>query len=168
MSALVVALAAGKVMGDQTLVRLTPEQSRAMSLKTTVAVAATDTPLASLPATVTPALNGRVVAAVPFAAVVVRVDVLEGQAVGAGQPLAVLFSQDALKVSAELAQANAEVRMTEAAARLPAPWRAKVLSPKPGPKRRPPAPNRRALWPMNGVDCWPPRAAPVGVPANMC
>ena len=117
LSALVVALAAGKVMGDQTLVRLTPEQSRAMSLKTTVAVAATDTPLASLPATVTPALNGRVVAAVPFAAVVVRVDVLEGQAVGAGQPLAVLFSQDALKVSAELAQANAEVRMTEAAAR---------------------------------------------------
>jgi len=117
LSALVVALGAGKVMGDQALVKLTSEQSRGIGLKTAVVTATADTPLASLPATVTPALNGRVVAAAPFAATVVRVDVLEGQTVAAGQALAVLFSQDALKVSAELAQAQAEVRMTEAAAR---------------------------------------------------
>jgi len=117
LSALVVAFGAGKVMGDQSLVKLTSEQSRNMGLKTAVVAATTDTPLASLPATVTPALNGRVVAAAPFAAMVVRVDVLEGQVVAAGQALAVLFSQDALKVSAELAQAQAEVRMTAATAR---------------------------------------------------
>ncbi len=116
LSTLALIVGAGKVIGGQALVKLTPEQARSMDIRTALAAAATDTPLATLPATVTPALNGRVVAAVPFAAIVVRVDVLEGQTVGAGQPLALLFSQDALKVSAELSQANAEVRLTEAAA----------------------------------------------------
>ena len=97
-------------------VKLTAAQERSMGLRLTAAQGATETPLASLPASIAPPLNGRVVASVPFAGTVVRVDALEGQIVKAGQILAVLFSQDALRVSTELARAQAEVRMADAAA----------------------------------------------------
>jgi len=97
-------------------VKLTAAQERSMGLRLTAARGATETPLASLPASIAPPLNGRVVASVPFAGTVVRVDALEGQIVKAGQILAVLFSQDALRVSTELARAQAEVRMADAAA----------------------------------------------------
>lgn len=96
---------------------LTAAQERAMGVRTVASRSATEAPLASLPATITPPLNGRVVASAPFAGTVVRVDALEGQSVKAGQTLAVLFSQDALRTSSELARANAEVRVAEAAAR---------------------------------------------------
>lgn len=97
-------------------VRLTPTQERSMGLQASVATAATQAPLATLPAIAAPPLNGRVVAATPFSGVVVRVDVLEGQSVRAGQPLAVIFSQDALRVASDLTQARAEARAAAAAA----------------------------------------------------
>lgn len=98
-------------------IKLTPAQERSMGLRTAIVTTATQAPLATLPGTATPPLNGRVVASAPFAGTVVRVDVLEGQTVKAGQRLAVLFSQDALRVGSELAQARAEAGAANAAAR---------------------------------------------------
>lgn len=96
---------------------LSPTQERSMGLQASIAVAVTQAPVATLPATAAPPLNGRVVAAAPFAGVVVRVEVLEGQTVRPGQPLAVIYSQDALRVSSELAQARAEAAAAASAAR---------------------------------------------------
>lgn len=114
---LAVALQAPASHAAPSAIRLTAAQERSMGLRATPVVTATQTPLATLPATATPPLNGRVVASAPFAGVVVRVDVLEGQTVKAGQRLAVLFSQDALRVGSELAQARAEAGAADAAAR---------------------------------------------------
>lgn len=88
-----------------------------MGLRTAVASPVSEAPVATLSATASPAMNGRMVAAAPFAGTVLRVDVLEGQSVRAGQALAVVFSQDALRVGAELAQAEAELRAADSAAR---------------------------------------------------
>ncbi len=88
-----------------------------MGLRTAAASPVSETPVATVSAIAAPAMNGRMVAAAPFAGAVLRVDVLEGQSVRAGQPLALLFSQDALRVGAELAQAQAEMRAAESAAR---------------------------------------------------
>ncbi len=98
-----------------TPVNLSPAQERAMGLRTAVTAVASVAPLASLPATVSPAMNGRVVVAVPFPGLVLRVDVLEGAEVRAGQGLAVLFSQQALQAGSELAQASAELKAAQAA-----------------------------------------------------
>lgn len=98
-------------------VQLTAAQERGMGLRLATTRAATEAPVATLPATVAPPLNGRVVASAPFAGTVVRVDVLEGQSVRAGQTLAVLFSQDALRAASELARAQAEVRVASSAAK---------------------------------------------------
>lgn len=123
LSALLVGLGAGPGQAAPAALKLTAVQERSMGLRLAVARSATEIPLATLPASITPPLNGRVVASAPFAGTVVRVDVLEGQTVRAGQVLAVLFSQDALRTSTELARAQAEVRMAEAAAR-----RARILA----------------------------------------
>lgn len=97
--------------------KLTPAQEKAMSLAFAQATATTETPLASLAASVTPPMNGRKIVAAPFAGMVVEVHVLEGQSVKAGAALATLFSRDALSVSSELAQARAELNAAAAAAR---------------------------------------------------
>ncbi|WP_293458454.1 efflux RND transporter periplasmic adaptor subunit [Phenylobacterium sp.] len=98
-------------------VPLTAAQARNMGLRTATATAATEAALATLPGVTTPPLNGRVIVSAPFAGTVVQVDVLEGQAVKAGQRLAVVYSQDALRVSSALVAAQAEARTAEAAAR---------------------------------------------------
>lgn len=114
---LALALQAPTGFAASTSVKLSPAQERGIGLRTAVVATASMAPLATLPATATPPLNGRVVASAPFAGTVVRVDVLEGQSVKAGQRLAVLFSQDALRVGSELAQARAESGAANAAAR---------------------------------------------------
>lgn len=97
--------------------KLAPAQERAMGLAFAQAAPATQAPLASLAASVTPPMNGRKIVAAPFAGMVMEVHVLEGQSVKAGAPLATLFSRDALAVSSELAQARAELNAAAAAAR---------------------------------------------------
>lgn len=104
------ALAAGPV-------RLSPAQEKAMGIVLAAARPASGAPLAAVPATITPPLNDRRVVAAPFAGTVLRVHVLEGQAVTAGAPLVTLFSREALAVSSELVQSQAELRVAEAAAR---------------------------------------------------
>lgn len=104
------ALAAGPIA-------LSAAQEKAMGVTLTNARPVSGAPLAAVPATVTPPLNDRRVIAAPFAGTVLRVHVLEGQAVRAGTPLVTLFSREALAVSSELAQNQAELGVAEAAAR---------------------------------------------------
>lgn len=96
---------------------LSVAQEKAMGIVLATAKPASGAPLAALPGAVTPPLNDRRVVAAPFAGTVVRVHVLEGQSVKAGAALATLFSREALSVSSELVQSQAELRAAEAAAR---------------------------------------------------
>ena len=98
-------------------VTLSASQEKAMGIVLAAAKPASDAPVAALPGAVTPPLNGRRVVAAPFAGTVMRVHVLEGQAVKAGAPLVTLFSREALSVSSELVQNQAELRVAEASAR---------------------------------------------------
>lgn len=115
--ALALCSTAGVAFAAPPSVKVSPAQERAMGLRTAVATPVSVAPVATIPATAQPAMNGRVVVAAPFAGLVLKVLVLEGDSVRAGQPLAVLFSQDALRVGSELAQANAELSAAQAAAR---------------------------------------------------
>ncbi|HEY9234398.1 MULTISPECIES: efflux RND transporter periplasmic adaptor subunit [Phenylobacterium] len=98
-------------------IAVTATQAKAMGITLATARPASGAPIAAVPATVTPPLNDRRVVAAPFAGAALRVHVLEGQAVKAGAPLVTLFSRDALAVSSELAQSQAELRVADAAAR---------------------------------------------------
>lgn len=98
-------------------VTLSAAQEKAMGIVLAVAKPTSEAPVAALPGAVTPPLNGRRVVAAPFAGTVTRVHVLEGQTVRAGAPLVTLFSRDALSVSSELVQSQAELRVAEASAR---------------------------------------------------
>ena len=75
-------------------------QEKAVGIRLATAVAAEATPIATVPASVSPPMNGRRIVASPFAGTVIQVNVLEGQSVKAGAALAVLFSRDALTVVA--------------------------------------------------------------------
>lgn len=115
--ALAVLLIAGAAVAASPPAVVPAADAKGMGVRTEAAAATGEMPLTTLAATLTPPLNGRVAVSAPFAGVVNRVDVLEGQTVRAGQRLATLFSPDALRVSAELAQADAEARVAQAAAR---------------------------------------------------
>ena len=114
-AALAWALSAAPVLAAPVV--LSAAQEKAMGITLALAKPATGAPVAAVPATVTPPLNDRRVVAAPFAGTVLRVHVLEGQAVKAGAPLVTLFSREALAVSSELAQSQAELRVAQAAAR---------------------------------------------------
>ncbi|MDR7232752.1 cobalt-zinc-cadmium efflux system membrane fusion protein [Caulobacter sp. BE264] len=96
---------------------LSAAQEKAMGIVLATAKPASGAPLAALPGAITPPLNDRRVVAAPFAGTVTRIHVLEGQSVRAGAPLVTLFSREALTVSSELVQSQAELRVAEAAAR---------------------------------------------------
>ena len=98
-------------------VELNAAQEKAMGIALAPARPASGAPLAALPGSITPPLNDRRVVTAPFAGTVTRIHVLEGQSVKAGSPLVTLFSREALTVSSELVQSQAELRVAEAAAR---------------------------------------------------
>jgi len=115
------ALAAAGLCGSPSLaaesIAISAAQEKAIGIRLATAVAAEAIPVATVPANVTPPMNGRRIVASPFAGTVIQVNVLEGQSVKAGAPLAVVFSRDALTVGSELSQARAELGVAEAAAR---------------------------------------------------
>lgn len=113
-----VALAASAALAAEPAgVSLTAAQEQAMGLRLAKAQPAGLAPVVTLPATVTPSMNGRRIVAAPFAGSVVRVDALEGQSVKAGQALATVFSREALNAWSEGNQARAEVQLAESAAK---------------------------------------------------
>jgi cobalt-zinc-cadmium efflux system membrane fusion protein len=96
--------------------RLTPTQIRSMGLVETPAAATREAPVASIACSVTPPLNGRAVAASPFAGKVIKIHVLEGQVVRAGQVLATIYSPDMVRIHGELLRATAQLGAANAAA----------------------------------------------------
>lgn len=95
-------------------VSLSAEQQKNLGIEAVALTESAEVPLAVLPAMVTPVADGRVAVAVPFAGVIVRVNVVEGQEVDKGAPLASLFSRDFLAAQSTLSQDQAEYRVTQA------------------------------------------------------
>ncbi len=91
----------------------------APAMETAAAEATTARPLGTVPATVTLPPEARVAVTAPFPGAAVRVFVIEGQGVSRGQPLAIVRAAEPLRIGADLARADSEVRLAEAqAARL--------------------------------------------------
>jgi cobalt-zinc-cadmium efflux system membrane fusion protein len=115
-SVIVALVAAAPAIADPVGLSLTPTQIRGMGLIESPAVATREAPVASVACTVTPPLNGRAVASSPFAGKVVRIHVLEGQMVRAGQTLATIYSPDMVRIHSELLRASAQLGAANAAA----------------------------------------------------
>lgn len=89
-------------------VTLRPAQLRNLGITAVAATAATVVPIAGVPARITAPLAASTEVTLPYAGVVTRVLVDEGQDVRRGQPLLRVQSREAVAVQAELARAQAE------------------------------------------------------------
>lgn len=96
--------------------KLTPEQVRRMGITTAAAVAATSAELGTVPGTVTLPPEARVAVTAPFGGSVVRLFVVNGQAVGKGQPLAVVRAIEPVQYGAALARGQAQLDVARATA----------------------------------------------------
>jgi cobalt-zinc-cadmium efflux system membrane fusion protein len=111
------ATAACAASAETNTVTLTAEQVRRLDIKVERVRPAEIEALAVLPGTVVPPLNSRIVATAPFAGTVTQVQVLPGQRVSKGTPLATISSRELLDVESQLSQAEAELQMADAIAR---------------------------------------------------
>ncbi|WP_313495985.1 efflux RND transporter periplasmic adaptor subunit [Pseudoxanthomonas mexicana] len=89
-------------------VRLTRQQERNLGIRTERSRAATDVPVTGLPAEAMSPLATTTQVTVPFAGVVTRVLVDEGEQVRRGQPLLRVQSRDFIALQGELARVRAE------------------------------------------------------------
>jgi cobalt-zinc-cadmium efflux system membrane fusion protein len=118
---LMAALAAGALMaaavpagaGD---IHVSPDQARALGLRTAALRAAPARTVATAPGVFAPRPQARRTVSPPFAGVVSQVLVVEGQAVRAGQTLAVMLSREAADAAAQRSQAAAELTLAQAEA----------------------------------------------------
>lgn len=101
--------AAAQTAAPPGLIRMGGDQIAKLGIQSVVAERADIVPLATLPAIVVPPPNARVAVAATFPGVVTRTVVIEGQAVRAGQPLAVISSREVLMMGAELARSRARL-----------------------------------------------------------
>ena len=116
-SALILVAAAPASAATVPLIKLSAAQEHALGIVLAPVERADATPVAQVPATFTPPANGRVAVTAGFGGVVTRVLVVEGQAVRRGQPLAVVFSREALSAAGEYGQARAELQVAAQAQR---------------------------------------------------
>ncbi|MBP9158687.1 MAG: efflux RND transporter periplasmic adaptor subunit [Sphingobium sp.] len=107
--------AAAPAIKDELVVPLA--QSRQLRITLTAAVAASEAPLADLPALVIPPPNARVAVAASLPGVVMRTLVVEGDSVRLGQPLAVVASRDVLSLGGDLTRASARLGVAQSNAR---------------------------------------------------
>lgn len=105
------------VADAQGRVTLTPEQVSNLGIQTTAAVAASDIPVTGLPAEAMPPLAASTQVTTPFAGVVTRVLVDEGEQVRRGQPLLRVQSRELIAVQGELARVRAEAGVAAQQAR---------------------------------------------------
>lgn len=89
-------------------------QTEALAIRLAPAVAASDAPLATVPAMIEPPANARVAVAATFPGVVMRTMVVEGDSVRQGQALAVISSRDVLTMGADLSRASARLGYAQA------------------------------------------------------
>ena len=107
---------AGAVPGE---LRVDGKQAAQLGIRLAPAVAAEDTPLATVPAVIQPPANARVAVVATFPGVVMRTLVVEGDTVRQGQALAVISSREVLMLGADLTRANARLGVARSnAARL--------------------------------------------------
>ncbi len=99
--------------------RVEARQAAQLGIRLAPAVAASEAPLAIVPALIQPPANARVAVAATFPGVVMRTLVVEGDTVRRGQPLAVISSREVLMMGADLTRANARLGVARSnAARL--------------------------------------------------
>ncbi|MFZ5702683.1 MULTISPECIES: efflux RND transporter periplasmic adaptor subunit [Pseudomonadota] len=95
---------------------LNAQQLRRLGVQTVAAEAAMDVPLGTVPAAITLPPEAQVAVTAPFDGAIVRLHVIQGQQVSAGQALATVKSREPLQYGAELARAQARLGLAEASA----------------------------------------------------
>jgi membrane fusion protein, heavy metal efflux system len=111
------AVAAGAASAETKTVTLSADQVRRLDIKVESVQPAEAETLATLPGTVVPPVNSRIVATAPFSGTLTQVHVLPGQRVSKGEAVATISSRDLLDVQSQLSQAEAELQMADAIAR---------------------------------------------------
>jgi len=95
---------------------LSAQQLRRLGVQTVVAEAAMNVPLGTVPAAITLPPEAQVAVTAPFDGAIIRLHVIQGQQVSAGQALATVRSREPLQYGAELARAQARLGLAEASA----------------------------------------------------
>lgn len=95
---------------------LSAQQLRRLGVQTVAAEAAMDVPLGTVPGAITLPPEAQVAVTAPFDGAIVRLHVIQGQQVSAGQALATVRSREPLQYGAELARAQARLGLAEASA----------------------------------------------------
>ncbi|MBY0619506.1 efflux RND transporter periplasmic adaptor subunit [Sphingomonas ursincola] len=95
---------------------LSAQQLRRLGVQTVAAEAAMDVPLGTVPAAITLPPEAQVAVTAPFDGAIIRLHVIQGQQVSAGQALATVKSREPLQYGAELARAQARLGLAEASA----------------------------------------------------
>ena len=95
---------------------LTAQQLQRLGIQTKSVDAAVDVPLGTVPAVVTLPPEAQVAVTAPFDGAILRVYVIQGEMVRAGQPLATVKSREPLQYGAELARAQARLGLAQATA----------------------------------------------------
>ena len=95
---------------------LTAQQWQRLGIRTQTVDASVDVPLGTVPAVVTLPPEAQVAVTAPFDGAILRVYVIQGEMVGAGQPLATVRSREPLQYGAELARAQARLGLAQATA----------------------------------------------------
>ncbi|MEZ0495733.1 efflux RND transporter periplasmic adaptor subunit [Sphingomonas sp. IW22] len=95
-------------------IALTAAQLERSGIRFAAVEAASEVPVATVPATVAPPPNSRVAVAAVIPGVITRTHVVEGDSVRAGQPLAEVAAREMFTIAAGLDQASARVAVARA------------------------------------------------------
>ncbi len=93
---------------------MTAEQIKRLGIKTVSAEEVGAIPLGTVPAMVSLPPEARVAVTAPFNGAVIRLFVIEGQAVARGTPLASVKTRESIQIGADLARARAEAGLAQA------------------------------------------------------
>ncbi len=94
--------------------QMTAEQIKRLGIKTVSAEEVGAIPLGTVPAMVSLPPEARVAVTAPFSGAVIRLFVIEGQAVSRGAPLASVKAREPVQIGADLARAHAEAGLARA------------------------------------------------------
>jgi membrane fusion protein, heavy metal efflux system len=92
---------------------ITPEQLKALGIKTEAAMVADAIPLGTVPAIVSLPPEARVAVTAPFNGAIIRMYVVEGQEVARGTPLALVKVRETLQIGSDLARGRAELGLAQ-------------------------------------------------------
>lgn len=92
------------------------KQMAKLGIRLEAARQVSDLPLASVPGQIVAAPDGRVAVTVPYSGLIVKLMVIEGQAVRRGEALAVVHAPDAIRYGGDLNRARADVALAQAQA----------------------------------------------------